>query len=69
MAVRGVQGPGNVPVPINHVNHARGKTKAPAVKRLAVAQQAQKPNANQIKIGKTVPGIHQGVGTQLDIKA
>jgi hypothetical protein len=69
MAVRGVEGPGNVPVPINHVNHARRQTKAPAVKPLAIAQQAQKPNANEIKIGKTAPGIHQGVGTQLDIKA
>jgi len=69
MAVRGVEGPRNVPVPINHVHHARGQTKAPAVKPVAITQQAQKPNANQIKIGKTAPGTHQGVGTQLDIKA
>jgi hypothetical protein len=69
MAVRGVEGSRNVPVPISHVNHARGQTKARAVKPLATAQQPARPNANQIRIGKTAPAIHQSVGTQLDIKA
>ena len=68
MAVHGVGGSSNRPVPIN-VNSTHGKTKVSTVKPRANLQPTQQPNTNEVKIGKTPAARQQGVGTRLDIKA
>ena len=68
MAVHGVGGSTNTPVPMN-INSTHGKTKASAVKPRANLQPTQQPNANEVKIAKTPVARQQGVGTRLDIKA
>jgi hypothetical protein len=66
MAVRGVGGSNNTPVPINR---SHGQTKALTVKPRANVRRTQQPNAHQVKIDKTAPVRPQGVGARLDIKA